>query len=84
MDRALRAILRGEKGFQPVPSKSKDFGWSEKELKLITKMHQTSIFDGEIRLSWAPLKAQIEIGKLPRVGIEKTRFADELLRFIVK
>lgn len=82
--RALRAIMRGDKGFQVINSSSKDFGWSEKEINLIKKVHHTSIFDGEIRLEWAPLKNKIEIQKLPRVGIEKTRFANELLRFVVK
>ncbi len=82
--RALRAILRGDKGFIPIQRKSKDFGWSEKEIKLIKKKHHTSIFEDEIRLSWAPLKTKLKIEQLPRIGIEKTRFANELLRFRAK
>lgn len=82
--RALRAILRGDKGFQPVKLKSTDFGWSKKEIELIKREHNTSIFEGEIKLSWAPLKNSIEIKRLPRVGIENTRYANELLRFVAK
>ncbi|MBA2404638.1 MAG: hypothetical protein H0V66_07695 [Bdellovibrionales bacterium] len=82
--RALRAILRGDKGFDPIQSSSKDFGWSEQELALIKKMHHQSIFDGDIRFVWAPLENKVELKRLTRIGIDKTKFANELLRFVVK
>lgn len=82
--RALRAILRGDKGFNVITPKSDAAKWSRKELKIIEDMNDKSIFGGEIHLAWAPQKDKVAIKATTRFGIDKTRFAKEHLRFEVK
>lgn len=80
---ALRSLLRGAAGFDKTKSGSVEFGWKQSELEIMKSLNHQSIFGHDIHLEYRPIIPRPKIIALPRVGIAKTRFADEPLRFKV-
>lgn len=80
---ALRALMRGEAGFEKIVAGSPEFGWKAAELEVMRKLNHQSIFGHEIHLEYSPREKPLIISALPRIGIAKTRYASELLRFKV-
>lgn len=86
--RALRVLLRGDDGFLPITRKKapQHFGWSETEKEILQKLNGAHIFNnatGIALIRSARDSSDLKIVEKKRVGIDKTKYADELLRFCV-
>lgn len=81
---ALRSLVRGDDGFKSIKRGTPENGWSADEINFFRQEKENenlSIFEGEMYLQPASLPTEVEIIGVKRVGIEKTKFADELLGF---
>lgn len=82
---ALRAILRGHSGFEPMPRGPKNTCWTNVEAKILTDLNNADIFENSTGIILVrkkrPYPERFKIKTNKRIGIENTRFADELLQF---
>ncbi|AGH95091.1 hypothetical protein [Pseudobdellovibrio exovorus] len=84
--RALRVLLRGDIGFLPISRKKtpQNFGWSEKEKMILQELNGADIFRNSTGIELVPSSrdfTDLKIIAKKRIGIEKTKYANELLRF---
>jgi len=83
--RTLRAILRGDEGYNPIPRKDPRNGWSEDEKEILEDLNNSSIFCNETNIKIIPIKNRnCSLYKGKRVGIGKTKFSELELRYSVR
>ncbi len=80
--RALRGIVRGDKGFETVKRGSSEAKWSEEEKDFFKRINNQSIFGNEIQLIYEPITPKLKLRSIKRIGIENTSHANLNLRFI--
>lgn len=85
--KALRVLLRGDAGHKKISRDSSEFGWSEKEKKILCELNGKNIFENDVGIKLVRSDRhdidKIKIVAAKRVGIEKTKFAELKLRFLV-
>jgi len=80
--RALRGIVRGNKGFEAIPRGSLEANWSQEEKDFFKRMNNHSIFGGDLKLVYDPIQPKLKIKPCRRVGVENTSHGELNLRFI--
>ncbi len=79
---ALRSLVRGDRGFESIKRGSAESRWSEGEIDFFSRTNNKSVFGSEMYLQHDPLSEKIVVDSAERVGIKKTKFATEELRFV--
>lgn len=82
--RTLRALLRGDSGYETLQRGSNSAHWSEDERNILSGLNGANIFNNKMNITIKQVEArQVEIYRGPREGISKTRFASLPFRYSI-